>query len=107
MIDSLSKLNFYKEYLFILNKDLIENKIFENQKNLYTKSIISPNFLKEDSNSMLEDSPMSTSSLVNQINTKISDNKEIQNSLLKKEAISKIVKINDDYYDVVFLPLKP
>ena len=106
MIDSLSKLNFYKEYLFILNKDLIENKIFENQKNLYTKSIINPNFLKEDSNSMLEDSPMPTSSLVNQINTKISDNKEIQNSLLKKEAISKIVKINDDYYDVVFLPLK-
>jgi diguanylate cyclase (GGDEF)-like protein/PAS domain S-box-containing protein len=105
MIDSLLKLDYEKEHLFILNKSLIKNKTFDQQKYIYSNSLISTNFLEESSNKMLVDSPSPSSELVNNINTKISKDKGIQESLLKKESISKIIKLNDKYYDVVFLPL--
>jgi diguanylate cyclase (GGDEF)-like protein/PAS domain S-box-containing protein len=105
MIDSLSKLNSNNEYLFILNKNLIKNKIFDQQKYLYTDSIISSNFLEEDNNKMLLDSPIPSSEIVKKINTKLSEDKEIKKSLLKKESIFKIIQVNKNNYNVIFFPL--
>jgi len=106
MIDSLQNLDNRKEYHFILNKDFIESKIFEQQKYLYTQSIISPDFLEEDSKSILDDSAKPFSNLAEKINKEISKNKEIQKSLKEKNFLSEILELNNKKYDVVFLPLK-
>lgn len=106
MIDSLQNLDNRKEYHFILNKDFIESKIFEQQKYLYTQSIISPDFLEEDSKSILDDSAKPFSNLAEKINKEISKNKKIQKSLKEKNFLSEILELNNKKYDVVFLPLK-
>lgn len=106
MIDSLQNLDNRKEYHFILNKDFVESKIFEQQKYLYTQSIISSDFLEEDSKSVLADSSKPFSDLAEKINKEISKNKKIQNSLKEKKSLSEILELNNKKYDVVFLPLK-
>ena len=105
MIDSLEKLDNRKEYHFILNKKLIESKIFEYQKYIYTDSVISGDFVEEDANAILPDSPKSTSSTVKEINKKISNDNKIQESLRNREFISHIVEVGNQKYNVVFLPL--
>lgn len=105
MVDSLEKLDNRKEYHFILNKQLIQSKIFEYQKYLYTDSTISSDFVEEDATGMLPDSPRTSSDLVKEINKKISNENHIQESLKNKEYSSHIVEVNNQKYDVVFLPL--
>jgi diguanylate cyclase (GGDEF)-like protein/PAS domain S-box-containing protein len=105
MVDSLEKLDSRKEYHFILNKKLIESKIFEYQKYLYTDSIINSDFVEEDVKGILPDSPRASSDLVKQINKKISIEKEIQKALKEEKFVSHVVEIDKEKYDVVFLPL--
>lgn len=105
MVDSLEKLDNRKEYKFILNKKLIESKVFEYQKYLYTNSLISDEFVEEDTNSILPDSPKKSSDIVNRINKKISKNKEIQKALKQKEYISSIIEVDNQKYDIVLMPL--
>lgn len=105
MVDSLQKLDNRKEYHFILNKNIIQSKIFEYQKYLYTDSIISSDFVEEDAKGMLLDSPSASSDLIKEINKEISAEKQIQESLKNKEYISHIIEVNNRKYDVIFLPL--
>ncbi len=105
MINALEKFDNRKEYLFILNKKILEAKIIEDQKFLYTTSRLSPNFLIEDSNNMLLNSPEHLSEQVDKLNKEIFYDSKIQKSLLEKKNISKIIKIENNTYNVVFSPL--
>lgn len=106
MIDSLKQLDSRKEYHFILNKNFIESKIFEQQKYLYTNSNINSNFVKEDTNNILEDSASSLSEIAEKINEKLAKNSKIQRLLKEGSYISEIVEISDKRYNVIFLPLE-
>jgi len=106
MIDSLERLDNRKEYHFILNKNFIESKIFEQQKYLYTNSTISSDFVKEDSNNVLEDSTKPLSNIAEKINEKLSKNEKIQKLLKENNFLSEIVQIDSKTYNVIFLPLE-
>lgn len=106
MIDSLERLDNRKEYHFILNRKFIESKIFEQQKYLYTQSTISSDFVKEDSNSILEDSTKPLSNIAEKINEKIAKNSKIQELLKQNNFLSEIIKVNNKTYNVIFLPLE-
>ena len=67
--------------------------------------MISGDFVEEDANAILPDSPKSTSSTVKEINKKISNDNKIQESLRNREFISHIVEVGNQKYNVVFLPL--
>ena len=105
MIDALERFDERKEYLFVLNKKLIESKTDEDQKYLYTTSKISSDFVIEDNNNMLLNSPLALTEEVNKLNKKIFFDREIQKSLLNKEYISKIIKLEDKTYSLLFFPL--
>lgn len=105
MVDSLEKLDSRKEYHFILNKKLIESKIFEYQKYLYTNSVINSEFVEEDANAILPDSPKASSEVVKKINKQISNESQIQKALSEKNFASHIVEVDNQKYDVVLLPL--
>ncbi len=105
MADSLEKLDSRKEYHFILNKKLIESKIFENQKYLYTESQINSDFVVEDAKSILPDSPNAPTGIIEKINQKISMENQIQEALKQKKFISQIIEVENQKYDTVFLPL--
>lgn len=103
--DSLSEIDKRREYYFILSKNSIEPKIFENQKYLYTTSLVGTQFLEEDAQRTLLDSPETLSYIAKKINIKLSKNKEIQEKLKKQEAISENIRVDYKKYNVVFLPL--
>lgn len=105
MIDALEKFDERKEYLFILNKKLIESKIDEEEKYLYTTSKISSDFTIEDNNNMLLNSPLPLTEQVTKLNKEIFSDEDLKKSLLNKEHISKIIKIEDKTYNIVFSPL--
>lgn len=105
MVDSLEKLDDRKEYHFVLNKKLIESKIFEYQKYLYSNSSISSDFVEEDAKAILPDSPNASTEIIKKINKKISTENQIQEALNQKEFISHIVEVDNQKYDVIFLPL--
>ena len=105
ILDSLEELYVSKEFAFMLNKELINSKIFAIQKHLYTDSLISDNFVQEDSNCVLEDSPKPLSANQIQLNKKLYKNKELQIALSERKPYSTLVNLNEDYYNVSFLPM--
>ena len=86
ILESISKLDERREYAFILKKDIVYDKIIENQKFLYQDSTINSNFVIEDANVLLADSPKQLSSIAKKINKKLSQNKKLKEVMQKNMA---------------------
>ena len=105
MIEAISKLDKRREYSFILNKDIVFNKLLESQKFLYQTSMINPNFVIEDKEASFLDSPRKLSHLAKEINKKLNKNRKLKEVMAKGEKYGLFVKLHDIYYDVTFIPM--
>ena len=105
IVESISKLDNRKEYSIILNKDIVFNKLFKTQKFLYHESVLNSDFVIEDINSSLPDSPKKLSPIADKINEKLHNNQELQEAMKKGEEYGVFVKIDDIYYDVTLIPM--
>ena len=105
MIEAISKLDKRREYSFILNKDIVFNKLLESQKFLYQTSMINPNFVIEDKEASFLDSPKKLSHLAKEINKKLNKNRKLKEVMGKGEKYGLFVKLHDIYYDVTFIPM--
>ena len=105
MIESLLKQDKGCEYLFILNKDIVLPKLFDSQKDLYKVSSINSNYLIEDRDSSLPDSPAKLSSIAININEKINNNMKLKEAMAKGDKYGMFVKSDDNIYDVTFIPM--
>lgn len=105
ILDSISKLDNRREYSFILKKDIVFPKLFENHKNLYQKSIINSNFVIEDKYSSLPDSPKKLSPIAKKINEVLMGNKELKEVMNKGKKYGLFVYLDSTYYDVTFIPM--
>lgn len=105
VIDSLNTLLPDHEFQFLLNAKLTDFKLFESQKHLYSKSMIHPDFVHEDSNAILPDSPKPLSQIAKQIDTLLKSNKELEILMNKKEKIARFFKIEGTYYNVILFPI--
>ncbi len=103
---TLSSLDKKKEYALIVNKKQIDSKIFKTQKFLYSISSINPNYLQEDANQYLIDSPKPLSNIAIQINKKLHSDKKLLKSMNQGNAYETFVKIKSGDYEVSFLPMK-
>ena len=63
MVESISNLDVRKEYSIILNKDIVFDKLFKSQNFLYEESVLNSDFVIEDINSSLSDSPKTLSDI--------------------------------------------
>lgn len=105
IVDNMKKLLPENEFCFLLNKNLLESKLFNSQKFLYSPSILNPNFLREDSNAILPDSPQALSSKAQELAKLVSLEKNIQQIMSAKKIFAKVYKIDGEFYDVVLLPM--
>ncbi len=105
MIEAISKLDKRREYSFILNKDIVFNKLLESQKFLYQTSMINSNFVIEDKEASFLDSPKKLSHLAKEINKKLNKNRKLKEVMGKGEKYGLFVKLYDIYYDVTFIPM--
>jgi len=110
-IQKISK-DIYKTYQYmILDKDIIDKKLFNSERSNYKKSYLSDNFYHE-SNSFInyetekiENADMVSYQLFQKINKKVKT--VLKKDELKKYAnFVKFMKIDDEYYFVTFLPIK-
>ncbi len=105
MLESIFKLDNRGEFLFLLNKNIVYPKLFDSQKSLYETSIINSNYLLEDRNSSLADSPKKLSPIAIKINKKISTNKELKMAMAKGNKYMTFVEIDNISYDVILIPM--
>ncbi len=105
MLDSISNLDKRREYSFLLSKDVVYAKLFESQKFLYQSSEINSDFLIEDKNSSLPDSPKELSYEVKEINKELYKNKRIKEAMSKGKKYGVFIKLDNTYYDVTFIPM--
>lgn len=105
ILDSMQTLLPKQEFHFILNAKFIDYKLFHSQEYLYSLSDISHDFMQEDSNSIVLDSPKELSTKAKEINKLLSQDKEIQEALKQNEAISKSIALADTSYNITFLPI--
>lgn len=106
VIDTLNKLDKSREYTIIVNKPQINSKIFKGQKYLYSESTINPNYLIEDANQYLKDSPKPLSSTAKKINKKLQLDEKVQKAMQKGLTYGTFIKVDDIDYEVSFLPMK-
>jgi len=106
IIETLSTLDKSREYTVIVNRELIDSKIFKTQKFLYSVSSINRDYLQEDANQYLKDSPKPLSDIAIKINKKLYLDKKLHKAMKAGETYGKFVKINKDDYEVSFLPMK-
>ena len=105
MIESLLKQDKGCEYLFILNKDIVLPKLFDSQKDLYKVSSINSNYLIEDRDSSLPDSPAKLSNIAININEKITNNIKLKEAMAKGDNYGMFLKSDDNIYDITFNPM--
>ena len=105
MIESILQLDKRREYSFILKKEKVFGKLFDSQKFLYETSVINSDFVTEDMNASLPDSPRELSDIAKKINKKLANNKELIEAMTKGEEYGAFVKIDNVYYDTTFIPL--
>lgn len=105
IVDNIKKFLPSYEFAFLLNKNLLEPKLFDSQKYLYSSSSINANFLVENSNGILENSPAALSSVAKELIQKLALEKNIKNIMSTKKAFAKLYKIDNVYYDVILLPM--
>lgn len=105
MIESILNLDNRGEYSFIFNKNVVLPKLFDSQRFLYQTSAINSNFVIEDRDASLPDSPKALSLLAQKINKQLFIDKELQTAMSKGKKYGVLVKIQKEYYDVVLIPM--
>jgi diguanylate cyclase (GGDEF)-like protein/PAS domain S-box-containing protein len=105
IVNSMNSLLPEHEFIFLLKADLINHKIFHSQDYLYSKSILNENFVQEDSNAILEDSPTPLSTTAKRINQLLMQDSNIKNLMSENKKFAQLIALENSYYNVIFLPV--
>ena len=105
IIESILSIDKRREYSFILNKDIVYNKLFDSQKSLYHTSVLNSDYVTEDKNASLPHSPKKLSQTAKRINKKLKNNIQLKNAMDKGEEYGVFVKLDNIYHDVILIPI--
>ena len=86
--DAMAELDPKQEYAFVLNRQLTEPIIFPEQRWLYRISDLHPEFMVEDADAMLPDSPPPLSSEAQLLNRRLARNAVVQTAMTKGAAVT-------------------
>ncbi len=106
ILNALYTINSSREYAFIINKKIVSELLFEEQKHLYTGSNLHKDFVIEDAKSELPDSPKPLSKEAKAINALLFNDPSLQRALEKGESFSTFVTLEDEAYSVTIEPME-
>lgn len=104
--DAMHQLQPSREFHFMLAKEQTLPVLFESERWLYGESGVHPDFLVEDPQVVLPDSPAAPTPEVQAINQKLRELNEVQNGMHEFRAFSISVSIENQPWVVSFLPVK-
>jgi len=106
ILNALYALDDTKEYAFIINKKIAKGLLFKEQQELYTESSLHRDFVIEDANSELLDSPKPLSKEAKALNTLLSHDASLKQALEKGEAFSTFIALEKETYSVTIEPMQ-
>ena len=105
ILDALKELDPKREYAYVLSKDLAEEHLFSEQKWLYSQAAIHPNYLIEDANAVLPNSPTPLSDEAKELNRLLSGRPEVRRAMRDGLALTVSATLPDSSYTVSLLPM--
>ncbi len=106
ILSMLSRIDASKEYAFLVNKRLSNALLFEEQKHLYTDASLHQDFVIEDANAQLPDSPKPLSPTAKAINAMLAHNPLLQAAMRKGDSFATFVTLGDETYSVTLEPIQ-
>ena len=104
--DAMSELDPLQEYAFVLNRQLAAPIIFPEQRWLYQMADLHPDFMVEDADALLPDSPPPLSSQASILNRRLRRNPTVQSAMSNGEALTIGAFAESRPYIVSLLPIK-
>ncbi|OEU62980.1 MAG: hypothetical protein BA870_03365 [Desulfuromonadales bacterium C00003094] len=104
--DALAKLDPNREYTFLVNRKLTQPYIFPEQQWLYSPADIHPDYLLEDANAILPDSPPQLSAGATAINRQLRKNQQVQTALNQGRPLTTNVTVDGSTHIVSMLPIR-
>ncbi len=105
ILDALRELDPQREYAYVLNKKLAEAHLFPEQQWLYSQADIHPDYLIEDVNAVLPDSPAPLSSIATELNRLLKNRPEVQRAMHDGQPLTISAMLPDFSYTVSLLPM--
>ncbi|WP_319589177.1 PAS domain S-box protein [uncultured Desulfobulbus sp.] len=105
ILDALKDLDPKREYAYVLSKELAEAHLFSEQKWLYSQAVIHPNYLIEDANAVLPNSPAPLSNEARELNRQLHGRPEVQRAMRDGQTLTVSVTLPDSSYTVSLLPM--
>ena len=106
ILEALKNLDSKREYTYVLNTVSASKTLFPDQKWLYSPSAIHPQFLIEDVNAILPDSPALLSREAKSLNLLLSKEQKVQQAMTAGQPLTVSEKFLGDFYTVALLPMK-
>ena len=103
--DAMAELDPQREYAFVLNRQLIEPHVFAEQKWLYSTSTLNSDYLVEDADALLPDSPPPLSEAAKAANRQLAGNQQVLTAMGRGEAVTVGVSVNNRPFIVSLLPI--
>lgn len=93
-----------REYLLTLRRDLVERKVFSEQRRLYVDSPVHADFLIEDPSLKIPGSPAPLSPVMQQLNVQLRRYPEVRTGMLTGKPFSLALSRDHDDWAVSFVP---
>lgn len=104
--DAMTGIDPGREYLLTLRRDLVERKIFSEQRSLYIDSPVHAAFLIEDPALNIPGAPPSSSPVLRQLNEQLRLRPEVQSGMLTGEPFSLALTDDSDDWAISFVPAR-
>ena len=105
ILDALKELAPEKEYGFVLNKPLLDQFLFPEQRWLYSPSELNAQYVVEDAKAILLNSPTPLSDTANLLNSLLRRQPFVQQSMAEGKTLSATVELHTIPYTITLLPL--
>jgi PAS domain S-box-containing protein len=105
IIDALKELGPEREYAFVLSKELLDQYLLPEQRWLYSPSTIHPEYLMEDANAVLANSPAPPSVTAKSINVLLNAMPDVRRAMHAGQPLTVAVSLDRTPYAVALLPL--
>ncbi len=105
ILDSLRELDPQREYAYVLTQALAKAYLFSDQQWLYSEADINPDFLIEDANAVLPNSPPPLSAEARELNRLLSKRKDVQQAMDEGRPLTVAAWLAHSAYSVSLLPM--
>lgn len=106
ILDAMATLDPNREYAFLLNRQVTEPFIFPEQQWLYSPSEIHSDYIMEDANAVLPESPPPLSAEAISLNRRLRKDSRVQKAMTNGEAVTVNALHSGSTYIASLLPIK-